>query len=79
MKKIIEKLENGVNPWRKTWVTSGGIRTNEPRNYITNKAYSGNYVLLEPGYYMTFKQCQELGGNIKKRRKRQFDCIFCAI
>lgn len=65
--KIIEKLENGVNPWRKTWVTSGGIKTNEPKNYITNKAYSGiNYVLLEPGYYVTFKQCQDLGGTIKK-------------
>jgi antirestriction protein ArdC len=68
--KIIEKLENGVNPWRKTWVTSGGIRTNEPRNYITNKAYSGiNFVLLDPGYYLTFKQCNELGGTIKKGAK----------
>jgi antirestriction protein ArdC len=30
--KIIEKLENGVNPRRKTWVTSGGIKTNEPKS-----------------------------------------------
>lgn len=68
--KIIEKLENGVNPWRKTWVTSGGVRTNTPMNYISNKPYNGiNYALLEPGYYMTFNQCKNLGGNIKKGAK----------
>lgn len=68
--KIIEKLENGVNPWVKPWVTSGGCALNRPMNYISNKAYSGiNVALLEPGYYLTFKQISELGGNVKKGAK----------
>lgn len=65
--KIIEKLEKGVNPWRKTWITSGGVKLNVPANYISNKSYSGiNFALLEPGYYLTYKQAKSLGGNVKQ-------------
>lgn len=68
--KIIEKLESGVNPWIKGWVTAGGVRTNQPKNYISNKAYTGiNNVLLDAGYYLTFKQIQDLGGKVKAGAK----------
>lgn len=65
--KIIEKLEKGVNPWKKHWKTSGGVLLNTPRNYFTNAPYRGlNIALLDSGYYLSYKQLQELGGKIKK-------------
>lgn len=70
--KIIEKLEKGVNPWRKPWnyPTAKANPKNIAINYISNKAYNGiNQVLLDSGYYLTFKQIQEIGGHLKKGSK----------
>lgn len=65
--KILEKMEKGVNPWKKGWVSSGGYMVNRPYNYVTNKPYRGlNLALLESGYYVSYKQLQELGGKLKK-------------
>lgn len=62
--KIIEKLEEGVIPWRKPWVNGGAV------NWKTQKPYRGiNTMLLEPGEYATFKQIKEAGGKIKKGEK----------
>lgn len=62
--KIIDKLENGVVPWRKPWVN--GIA----QNWVTEKPYRGvNTMLLEPGEYATFKQITEAGGKVKKGEK----------
>ena len=72
--KIIEKLESGVNPWRKPWVFPGQVADANvvACNYISNKAYTGiNAILLEPGYYLTFKQIQQIGGKLKKGSKAQ--------
>lgn len=58
--KIIERLEEaiengGVAPWRKPWNSPA------PKNYITKKEYRGiNYILLEGGSYLTFKQIKDL-------------------
>lgn len=74
--KIIDKLSEGVNPWRKTWVNSGGISLNVPANYISNRPYTGiNFALLDPGYYLTKKQAQELGGYVKDDAK-EYEIIF---
>lgn len=74
--KIIDKLSEGVNPWRKTWVSSGGISLNVPANYISNRSYTGiNFALLDPGYYLTKKQAQELGGYVKDDAK-EYEIIF---
>ncbi|USK77801.1 ArdC family protein [Peribacillus frigoritolerans] len=60
--KIIEKLEQGVVPWRKPWVNGGAAV-----NWKTETAYRGiNTMLLEPGEYATFKQIKEAGGKVKK-------------
>lgn len=65
--KIIEKLEQGVIPWRKPWTNSGGAV-----NWNTQKPYRGiNSMLLEPGEYATFKQIQEAGGKVKKGAKSE--------
>ena len=67
--KIIEKLESGVVPWRKPW------RTQSPANLISQREYNGlNRILLASDglssrYWLTFNQCQKLGGRIKQGEK----------
>jgi antirestriction protein ArdC len=65
--KIIEKLEQGTAPWTRPW--SGGQL---PRNLVTGKTYRGiNLFLLNMAnyaspYWLTYRQCQEKGGQVKK-------------
>ncbi len=67
--KIIERLEEGVIPWRKCW-TSGPAKS-----LTTGKEYRGiNSVLLgmreySSRYWVTFRQAQKMGGNVKKGEK----------
>lgn len=69
--QIISKLEQGEIPWRKPW--NGAALA--PRNLTTGKPYRGiNAFLLacagfSSPYYLTFKQAQEKGGNIKAGSK----------
>lgn len=71
--RILEKMEQGVNPWKKTWKVSGGFLVNRPYNYVTNKAYKGlNVALLDSGYYVSYKQLQDLGGKLKQGAKPYF-------
>ncbi|AZL83568.1 DUF1738 domain-containing protein (plasmid) [Aliivibrio salmonicida] len=76
--RIIAALENGVKPWACPW-----DRTNEcsmlPMNFKTKTNYSGVNILLlwsetvEKGftspYWLTYKQANELGGNVIKGQK----------
>ena len=65
--RIIEKLEQGVIPWRKPWSSEGVAR-----NWVTQKPYRGiNQLLLSDGEYLTFKQVQEAGGKVKKGAKSE--------
>lgn len=63
--KIMESLDKGVVPWKKTWTS--GI----PYNGKSKHAYRGiNYwILICSGYsdprWYTFKQITEMGGNVK--------------
>jgi antirestriction protein ArdC len=67
---IMEKLEQGVAPWRKPWTASGF-----PKNLTTKKEYRGiNLFLLhlssfESPFWLTFKQAKSLGGRVKKGEK----------
>ncbi|SFB50510.1 ArdC family protein [Algoriphagus aquimarinus] len=67
---IMEKLEQGVIPWKQPWNDMG-----LPANYLTKKPYKGInlWVLLSYGhqypYYLTFKQANALGGKIQKGAK----------
>ncbi|MCL1976617.1 MAG: zincin-like metallopeptidase domain-containing protein [Candidatus Bathyarchaeota archaeon] len=73
--RVLAELEKGVIPWRKPW--SGCA----PINYITRKKYRGINLFLLPhgGEYLTFKQCQECGGKIKKGEKSQIIVFFKMI
>ena len=64
--RIISQLEQGVIPWRKPWVASG-----DAVSHTTGKRYSllNQMLLSRPGEYITFKQCQQEGGKIKKGEK----------
>ena len=68
---IIEGLRNGEAMWVKPWVN--GIA---PENAVTHDAYRGvnafvlNYICKVYKYdvarFLTFKQCKDLGGHVKK-------------
>ena len=69
--RIIAKLEQGVEPWKRGWNKSTAI----PMNAISNRPYSGINVLLfwlsaDRGYarprYVTFKQALDAGGHVRK-------------
>ncbi len=70
--QIISSLEAGTAPWQKSWATSGlgGM----PRR-VTGQAYRGINVLIlwcqgrSAPTWMTYKQAQELGGNVRKGEK----------
>lgn len=65
--RIIKQLEKGTVPWQKVW------REYDPScNFLTKKPYRGCNVLLtsfhefNSNYFLTYKQCKELGGTVKK-------------
>jgi antirestriction protein ArdC len=68
--RIIEKLEAGTVPWHRPW--SGA---DMPKNLISKKEYRGInvFILSAMGfgspYWVSFKQAQELGGNVRKGEK----------
>jgi len=63
--RIVEELQKGNVPWKKPWK---GLKA---LNYVSRKEYQGiNTLLLPfPGEYLSFKQCKELGGSVKKDEK----------
>ena len=69
--RIIALLESGTVPWRKPWKAQTGL----PRNLVSKKPYRGINVFLlhamhyESPFWLTFKQAQELGGNVRKGEK----------
>lgn len=77
--KIIKELEKGNIIWKKQW------SSNPPRNLVNKIPYSGinlfllSLVIQEKGfsnpYFLTFKQAQSLGGQVKKGEKG-FPVIF---
>lgn len=65
---IIEKLTNGVIPWRRPWTNRMAV------NWITQKPYRGiNALLLDPGEYATKKRILENGGWIKKDQLKKYN------
>lgn len=69
--RIIEKLEAGEIPWKKSW----NAQTQAPRNLTSGKLYSGINVFLllsaryQSPYWLTFKQATERGGSVRKGEK----------
>src|SRR5688572_19973405 len=80
--RIIAKLEQGEIPWRKPWVSS----QNPPANLLSyireRKTYQGINIWLtaSAGYaspfWLTYKQAQQLGGNVKAGEKAGSIVVF---
>lgn len=72
---IIEKLESGKIPWKRTWTES------VPMNYLSKKMYRGiNFMILSctvfaSPYFVTFLQCKEKKESIKSGEKG-FPIVF---
>ncbi len=69
--QICKQLEEGTIPWKQPWI-------GESINYVTRKPYRGVNMFLfrRPGEYMTYKQCTELGGKVKKGAKSQMVVFY---
>jgi antirestriction protein ArdC len=73
--RILASLKAGVIPWEKPWQTPHFTGSPFPRNFRTGKPYRGvNVFLLWPSpynspFWLTFKQTQELKGNVCKGEK----------
>ncbi|MEM9928712.1 MAG: zincin-like metallopeptidase domain-containing protein [Bacteroidota bacterium] len=67
---ILEKLEQGVIPWKQRWSAQGPAA-----NYVSKKPYRGinalllNSLGLAQPYFLTFRQAKQLGGHIQKGAK----------
>lgn len=65
--KFIKQLEKGTVPWRKPWI--------ETMNIVSKQPYHGANVFTlaceerESPWWMTYKQANDLGGNIKRGEK----------
>jgi len=69
----MEELERGCVPWHQPWKSPDGVRV--PTSFVSKKPYRGvNTFLLavsrfkagySSNYWLTFKQIQALGGNVK--------------
>ena len=71
--RVIRKLEEGTAPWRCEWNRYGAAR-----NVVSGTVYSGiNFFMLNffPSfpvpYYLTYKQAQEMGGQVRKGAKSE--------
>ena len=64
--RIMEQLENGIIPWEKPWISAGNAVS-----HATGKPYSllNQMLLGRPGEYVTFNQCQQEGGKVRKGEK----------
>ena len=73
----MQKLEEGVIPWKKNWAATGGF----PKNIMTNKAYTGfNHIMLicqgfSSPYWMTFNQIKKLKGTLKEGEGKNYAMI----
>lgn len=70
--KILELLEKNENPWTKPWVTRG---LNQQKNLSSLRPYTGLNALIlamenqSTDYWLTYKQAQELGMQVRKGEK----------
>lgn len=71
--RIIAQMDQGIIPWQKPWISSG-----KAISHATGKPYSllNQMLLGRPGEYITFRQCQEAGGKVKKGEKSSLVCFW---
>ena len=65
-RRIMEQLEQGMIPWQKPWIGSSSAIS-----HVTGKPYSllNQMLLGRPSEYVTFRECQQEGGMVRKGEK----------
>lgn len=81
--KVIEMLNKGIIPWHKPWrfANTCGDASEVAISYVTRNPYSliNQWLLMEPGEYLTFNQIKSLGGSVKKGEKSRFVVFFTHV
>lgn len=80
--KVIEMINKGVIPWHKPWhFTKTGSDRDVAINYVTRKPYSlvNQWLLMEPGEYLTMTQINMLRGRVRKGEKARFVVFFTHV
>lgn len=79
--RVLEMINKGVIPWNKPWSFSGKAENEQAINYVTRKPYSliNQWLLMEPGEYLTFKQVVAAKGKIRKGAKARFVVFFTHV
>jgi len=80
--RIIEQMNKGIIPWLKPWHGLKGNGTEDMAiSYTSRRAYSllNQWLLGEPGEYLTFNQIKELGGSIKKGEKSRYVVFYTKV
>lgn len=78
--RIIEKMKGGIIPWKKPWHLTGSGEE-FAISYTSRKPYSllNQFILGEPGEYLTWKQIEEAGGKVKKGAKSRFVVFYSMV
>lgn len=76
--RIIAQMEQGIIPWKQPWKGAKADGTTQAISYVTRREYSliNQFLLGEPGEYITFKQAKELGGSIRKGAKSRMVVFY---
>ena len=79
--RVLEMINKGIIPWNKPWSFSGKSEDEQAINYVTRKPYSliNQWLLMEPGEYLTFKQVVAAHGKIRKGAKARFVVFFTHV
>lgn len=76
--RIIEQMQKGIIPWHQPWSAAKADGATQAINYVTRREYSliNQFLLGEPGEYLSFKQCKDLGGSIRKGAKSRMVVFY---
>ena len=81
--RVTAMIEQGVIPWHRPWKFQNveGDGHDCAISYVTRKPYSliNQWLLTEPGEYLTFNQVKALGGTVKKGEKSRFVVFFTQV
>src|SRR5260370_1631486 len=83
--QIVAKLEAGTIPCVHYLKTNGARGYQLPKNFVSKKPYRGINVLLlgmsefTSPYWLTFKQCSDLGGSVRKGEHGSVICFWKQI
>ena len=82
--RIIAKMQEGIIPWHQPWGNLSGKNVDINTmvvSWATKSAYSllNQFLLGEPGEYLTFKQIIDNGGKLRKGSKSKMVVFFTFV